>query len=128
MKTEFIEKKAFPLRQNEKLLICICILQEKSLMPSKGKKLLPCSPVSCVKEAACSKSKGSQRKMACRRSKQFTWFIDSCLHHMTDLKATSELSVQYVELTRDIEMAALMSFPIKKIGKFGTVFYGLQYQ
>lgn len=79
------------------------------------KKLLPCNPVSCVKEAACSKSKGSQRKMACRRSKQFTWLIDSCLHHMTDLKATSELSVQYVKLTRDIGAAALMSFPIKKL-------------
>lgn len=34
---------------------------------------------------------------------------------MTDLKATSELSVQYVKLTRDIGGAALMSFPIKKL-------------
>lgn len=88
-----------------------------------GRNLLPCHPVGCVKQAACSKSKGSQRKMACRRSKQFTWLIDSCLHHMTDLKATSELSVQYVELTRDIEAAALMSFPIIKVGKFGTVLW-----
>lgn len=79
-----------------------------------GKEPLRCNPVSCVKEAECSKSKGSQRKMAYRRSKQFTWLIGSCLHHMTDLKATSELSVQYVELTRDIEADAIMSFPIKK--------------
>lgn len=92
-----------------------------------GKEPLYFNPVSCVKEAACSKSKGSQRKMAHRRSKQFTWLIGSCLHHMTDLKATSELSVQYVELTRDIEAAAIMSFPIKKnVGKVGTVLYGLQ--
>lgn len=87
----------------------------------------PLYPVSCVKEAAYSKSKGSQRKMAYRRSKQFTRLIGSCLHHMTDLKATLELSVQYVELTRDIEAAAIMSSPIKKkVSKVGTVFYGLQ--
>lgn len=79
-----------------------------------GTEPLCCSRVSCAEEAACSESKGSQRKMACRRSKQFTWLIGSCLHHMTDLKATSELSVQYGELTRDTEAAAIMSFPLKR--------------
>lgn len=85
----------------------------------------PLYPVSCVKEAAYSKSKGSQRKMAYRRSKQFTRLIGSCLHHMTDLKATLELSVQYVELTRDIEAAAIMSSPIKKkLAKLAQCFMG----
>lgn len=94
------------------------------LIPSNVKRTSHHSPVSYVKAAVCSKSKGSQRKMVQRRSKQFTWLIGSCLHHMTDLKATSELSAQYVELTRDIVAAARMSFPIKKLVKLALCFMG----
>lgn len=74
------------------------------------------------------KVKGKPEENGMQEVKAVHMLIDSCLHHMTDLKATSELSVQYVELTRDTEAAVLMSFPIKNPGKFGTVFYGLQYQ
>lgn len=74
------------------------------------------------------KVKGKPEENGMQEVKAVHMLIDSCLHHMTDLKATSELSVQYVELTRDTEAAVLMSFPIKYLGKFGTVFYGLQYQ
>lgn len=74
------------------------------------------------------KVKGKPEENGMQEVRAVRMLIDSCLHHMTDLKAASELSVQYVELTRDIEAAALMSFSIKNVGKFVTVFYGLQYQ